>query len=310
MSLNLYFSTLAMVRGSQLDHKVAQAPFEQKCAENSTHHASTDEQNQEFVSPGSSPAVDTSVTAWLQVVGGFLIMFNTWGIALSYGVFQAYYENSSFITATPSSIAWIGSTQTALLLLVGGLCGRVFDAGYLRHLLVAGWFLIGFGLMMTSLGHVYWQLFLSQSICVGVGMGCLLVPSFATVGTWFVKHRGTAFGIVSSGGAVGGIVLPIMLQRLLDEVGFPWTLRVLGFISITTLALSGLLLRQRLPPRVQGPLFEWTALKEQDYTLFTIGYFMVSMGFYVFPQFVQSVSYPLLCLILCSAMQEEAGILI
>lgn len=259
-------------------------------------HTSHDHQQSPESNQQTLHALDTSIQAWLQVLGGFLVMFNTWGVILSYGVFQAYYDSNSTGTngihlyASPSSVAWIGSTQAALLLLIGGLCGRLYDAGYLRCLLFTGWFLISLGFFMAPLAKAYWQILLSQSICVGIGMGCLLVPSVATVGTWFSKYRGGAFGIVSSGGAMGGIVLPIMLQRLLDTLGFSWTLRTLGFISFTTLAVVAALLRQRLVPRPQGALFDWTASKEPEFASYTLGYMLVSMGFYVLPQYVQSVS--------------------
>jgi MFS family permease len=70
-------------------------------------------------------------------------------------------------------------------------------------MLVAGNFLVVFGIMMLSLSTTYWQVFLSQGICMGLGAGLLYIPSLALVGIWFDKKRAIALGIVMSGIAVG-----------------------------------------------------------------------------------------------------------
>jgi hypothetical protein len=68
-------------------------------------------------------------------------------------------------------VAWIGSIQAFLLLLVGVITGPVYDAGYFRHLIISGAFLIPFGFMMTSLAKTYWQTMLAQALCIGLGNG-------------------------------------------------------------------------------------------------------------------------------------------
>ncbi|ETN42787.1 uncharacterized protein HMPREF1541_01945 [Cyphellophora europaea CBS 101466] len=236
------------------------------------------------------PPPDVGFRAYLQILGGFFLMFNTWGIVLTYGTFQSYYESSpaSPLHASPSTTAWIGSLQAFLLLFGGGLCGRLFDAGYLRSLICCGTSLMVFGLMMASLARTYWHALLSQGLCVGLGMGCLLVPSVGTASTWFVRRRGLAVGIVTSGSAVGGVVLPIMCQRLLLRVGFGWTLRVLGFVALGTLSVSAIVMKQRLPPRRRGEVFAFRALGEAPFALYCAGMLVSMLGFYVFLQFVQS----------------------
>jgi hypothetical protein len=107
--------------------------------------------NEERVSPSST------LTACLQVVGGFFLMFNTWGIANTFGAFQTYYEEAIFSDQSPSNISWIGSIQIFLLLFVGGGCtGQIFDAGYLREMVIVGSTLAVFGMMMTSICKEYW----------------------------------------------------------------------------------------------------------------------------------------------------------
>lgn len=169
------------------------------------------------------PPPDGGLHAWLKVFGGFLIyvcptpispapqtlltniyiQINIWGFTLSYGAFQAYYKSDLLSSASPSAISWIGTVQAWLLIFFGVLSGPLFDLGYFRVMLVVGNFLVVFGIMMLSLSSTYWQVFLSQGICMGLGAGLLYIPSLALVGIWFDKKRAIALGIVMSGIAVG-----------------------------------------------------------------------------------------------------------
>lgn len=61
------------------------------------------------------PPPDVGLRAWLQVLCGFILMLNTWGIIVSYGSFQTYYTTQGGITdeTSSSTIAWIGSLQVS-----------------------------------------------------------------------------------------------------------------------------------------------------------------------------------------------------
>jgi MFS family permease len=225
-------------------------------------------------------------------------MFNNWGLVVSWGSFQAFYVSTSPGQglsgghADPSVISWIGSVQNTLLLLGGAFGGRFFDAGYHRHMVGGGTVLIVFGLFMTSLVTRFYQALLAQGICVGLGMGLLLIPSVGLPSTWFVRRRGFAVGIVSSGASVAGIVLPIALRHLIPTVGFPWSLRILAFISLSTLLVSNLLIRPRLPPRRMSkgsaPFVEYPALRQADFALYVLGQFVTYFGFFGFYNYIES----------------------
>ncbi|THH08610.1 hypothetical protein EW145_g2585 [Phellinidium pouzarii] len=64
---------------------------------------------------------------------------------------------------------------------------------------------------------------------------------------FFDQHRGFAMGIILSGNGVGGVVLAPMVQTLLTRrVGAPWTLRILGFMTLVLMTPVALVPRQ--PP--------------------------------------------------------------
>ena len=133
---------------------------------------------------------------------GSLIRFR--GVANTFGAYQNYYENNLLRNETPSRISWIGSIQAFLLLLVGGLLtGPIFDAGDLRKLVMAGTFLTVLGMMMTSICKEHWQLILAQGLVVGVGAGCMLLPSVAVFPQYFTRRRALATGIAAAGSSIG-----------------------------------------------------------------------------------------------------------
>jgi MFS family permease len=192
----------------------------------------------------------------------------------SFGVFQSYYIEK--LQRSPSDISWVGSIEIFLVFSIGVLSGRLSDAGFFRPLFLLGSILAVLGTMMASLCTQYWQTFLAQGICVGIGNGLMFCPTIAVVSTYFLKKRALAIGIGACGSGTGGIIYPLMVRYLLPQVGFGWSLKAIGFIQAGTLAIAALCLKPRVPPRKTGNLVDWSAFKELEYTLYAVGAFMVS----------------------------------
>ncbi|KAJ6145872.1 hypothetical protein N7497_007854 [Penicillium chrysogenum] len=207
------------------------------------------------------PPPDGGFQAWSQVALAHFVIFNTWGYINSFGVFQTYYSQT--LGHPPSDISWVGSIQIFLLFFIGTFSGRATDAGYFTFTLACGAILECFSIFMTSLCTKYWQLFLAQGIGQGIGTVASLLGSLRRV-----PRR-------------GGLVFPAVIMKMLPQVGYGWTMRTLGFISVATLTPCVLFLKQRLPPRKTGPIVEWAAFTELPYLLFAIGMFMNFWGLYV-----------------------------
>ncbi|PQE05482.1 MFS monocarboxylate transporter protein [Rutstroemia sp. NJR-2017a BBW] len=262
------------------------------------------------IAPPQAPGIpDGGFVAWLQVLGSapstslyIYIDECCRGIVNTYGVFQTYYESDLLRTESPSNISWIGSIQAFLLLLVGVITGPLFDAGRLRLLLCTGTLLVVLGLMMTSISKTYWEVLLAQAICMGIGLGCLFVPSVAIVSTYFSTRKAFAMGIAASGSSLvtaghtsrkankppGGVIYPIIFHNLQPSIGFGWATRVLGFISLATLSISLTTMRMRVQPAHKRSLIDQTAFRSPSFWLFTIGLFFGFMGLYVPFFYVQS----------------------
>ncbi|OTB12308.1 hypothetical protein K445DRAFT_306140 [Daldinia sp. EC12] len=223
-------------------------------------------------------------TGWIQVFVGHLALFNTFGWFNSYGIFQDYYTEE--LNLPLSAVSWTGSVQVFLLACIGMFSGRLFDAGYFRSLLVIGSILQLLAVFMASLATEYWQLFLAQGVCGGLGAGILYCPVIACVSTYFARKRALAISLVTSGGATGGLVFPIIAQQLPDKIGFPWTMRVMGFVVMFNAAVMLTFARTRLPPRPRGPIVEWAAFKELPYSLYTAGAFCVLWSVYLIYNYI------------------------
>ncbi|KAI2168630.1 hypothetical protein LOZ23_001992 [Ophidiomyces ophidiicola] len=227
--------------------------------------------------PGPPP--DGGFHAWLQAILAHAVIFNTWGFVNSFGMFQDYYTET--LKRSPSDISWVGSVQIFLLFGIGTFSGRATDAGFFKAVWSLGAVTIMFAVFMTSLCKTYLQLFLAQGLCLGIGSGLIFCPTVALVSTYFSSRRSIAIAISACGSATGGIIFPIIVQQLLPRIGYPWTMRVLGLVTVITLAPGFIFFRTRIPPRRSGPFFEWPAFKEPSYSLYAIGMFLNFWALYI-----------------------------
>lgn len=218
--------------------------------------------------------------AWLQVLGAFFLFFNSWGVTNTFGVYLTTYEEGFLSSSSASDLAWIGSVQAFCLLFIGPLTGPIYDAGYFRVLILTGSFLVVFGQMMLSLCTSYWQVFLAQGITVGLGAGCLFIPSVAILSTYFNTKLATATGLAASGSSLGGVIYPIVLYKLIPEVGFAWATRILGFMSLATLLVSVSVMEVRALPPAKRKIIDLPAFAELPFLFFVLGCVLAFMGLY------------------------------
>ncbi|KAK6527471.1 hypothetical protein TWF694_004459 [Orbilia ellipsospora] len=244
---------------------------------------STDVERAKEVANDSSAPVppDGGLKAWLQVFGAFFLFLATWGFVNAFGVYQNYYATARLSGTPVTNISWIGSIQGFLLLFVGVLTGPLYDKGYFRMLLYTGTFLVVFGIMMTSIANTYWQILLAQGVCIGLGTGFLFVPSVAIIAGYFTTKRSFATGLASTGGSVGGIVYSVAFRSLVDKIGFGWSTRFLGFLTLALLVVSLVTLKPLQFPAGPRSLFLPGAFKEPAYTIASVGLLVTFMGLYI-----------------------------
>ena len=190
----------------------------------------------------------------------------------------------SCIVAPEKLLSWnsaqVGSVQIFLLFFVGTFSGRATDYGLFRITFLIGSILQLVGVFMTSLSTKYWQLFLAQGICTGLGNGLIFCPALSLLSTYFSTKQSLAIGVAATGSATGGVVFPVIIQQLLPKIGFAWTVRVVGFVMLALQVVALTFTKSRLPPRKTGPMVEWRAFREPPYALFAMAMFLSFWGLY------------------------------
>ncbi|EXJ96412.1 hypothetical protein A1O1_01538 [Capronia coronata CBS 617.96] len=248
--------------------------------------AETEAEDTEKSSPPGIPGndgPDGGVAAWLVVLGVWCTSFCSFGWLNSVGVFQKYYQNELLRDYSPSTISWIPSLQIFFIMGMGPFVGALYDSFGPKWLLLTGSVVHIFGIMMASLATKYYQLLLAQGLCSAIGVSAIFQPSFTCVLGWFTRKRGLAFGILFTGSSVGGVVFPIMISRLIREVGYGWAMRISAFLMLFLLIIANLTVQPYHPPQPQ----KITAAQlrkpftELDFLLITAGSFCFSFGFFV-----------------------------
>jgi MFS family permease len=105
-------------------------------------------------------------------------------------------------------------------------------------------------------------------------------PAFATIGHFFNRRRGLATGFAAMGGSVGGTIFPFLFQSTFPRLGFPWSMRILGFIMLALAIPSNLLLRTRLPPatKMASVWPDLTVFRDPKLALCCAGIFLMEYG--------------------------------
>ncbi|KAF7304312.1 MFS domain-containing protein [Mycena chlorophos] len=225
---------------------------------------------------------DGGLRAWMVVAGTMASNASTFGFVNSWGVFQTYYQETLLASNSSSAIAWIGSIQYALIFLPGLLTGRLFDLGYFKlPYSISSVLLVAFTILIGECKH-YWHFLLCQAFGAGLMCGFIFGPTLSVVGHWFRKKRGIAFGFSAIGSSVGGTVFPIAIHKLIPQVGFAWTMRIVALLLLVLLTFANLTVARRLPPSPQKrSMIDISLFKTKpEYTIYTLSAFTSFLGLY------------------------------
>lgn len=217
------------------------------------------------------PPPDGGLTAWLQVFGGFFCIFNSWGLTGAFGAFLEYYKADLLRDTPDSTISWVGALQACFCALGCVIFAPLLDAGYLIPLAYAATLIQTFGLMMLSLCKEFYQVLLCQGVVVGLGGSIFFLVASGMVSPWFSERRNFAIGVTAVGTSVGGVIYPIALRRLISEVDFPWTARILAFIVLGTGACTCAVARRRTPPRPSPGIIDVESFRDVPFVVWSLG---------------------------------------
>jgi MFS family permease len=185
---------------------------------------------------------------WVVVAAAFAVTCVGFGCVYSFTAFLEPLQHD--FGAARGSVSVIFSLAGFLYFCLGGISGPLADRFGSRRLALAGMILIAVGLALASLAPNMITVYAACGLGVGLGVGCSYVPAMGAVQRWFVKQRGSASGIASSGIGVGTLVIPPLAEFFIRTVGWRDTYLVLAGLAITVGAGMALLLEN--DPSVRG----------------------------------------------------------
>jgi MCP family monocarboxylic acid transporter-like MFS transporter 10 len=148
----------------------------------------------------------------------------------AFGVYRDYYVCIFLLNYSPSTIVWIDSVQLFYQLSMGIISGRLFGAGFF-YVGASILYVVSYSMLsLTHEGQIY-QLFLAQGIGAGISLGFLFLPAIGIIAHHFRRCRSFAMGIVVSGGSCGGLVFPVMLNKIIERSGFAAATRAVSYLG-------------------------------------------------------------------------------
>ena len=182
------------------------------------------------------------------VVVGCLIATNavTWGQATSYAVYQSFFlANNYYDGATTIQFAFVPGLFVALALFLAPLANYISRRYHFKICLWAGALLTGLGLIFAGLSHKIWQLFLTQGVMFGLGIGLIFIPTLPLISQWFSSKRALANGLAASGTGLGGVILSNTTRVIIERVSLKWAYIINGLISLAVLIPCIILIKSR-----------------------------------------------------------------
>lgn len=183
---------------------------------------------------------DGGAKAWINLAGTFVGLTGCMGIVNSNGAVEEYISHNVLPYTSQSTIGWIFSLFNFFMFGFILFVGPIFESYGSRICMAIGIGSFTMGYMGFSSSSKMYQ-FLLSSASSGFGLSFMFGSSVGIVGQYFRRRRALCLGIVFSGGAIGGILFPIIMRTLFPKIGFRWTIRVVGFIIIACFVIEAIL---------------------------------------------------------------------
>ncbi len=176
---------------------------------------------------------------WVVAWTAFGVLSVTYGVQFSFGVLLPSIVEDLGISRTAASLCF--SMYVFVYSALSSYSGSLTDRRGPRLVLAIGAVLLGTGYGLSALARNEWQLFIALGLIAAAGMSASFVPCNATVVRWFLRRRGQALSISTSGGSFAAIAMPLLMGWLIGTTSW----RVLYGV-MAAVVFVGLLTASRL----------------------------------------------------------------
>ncbi|XP_035707244.1 uncharacterized protein LOC118435362 isoform X2 [Folsomia candida] len=184
--------------------------------------------------------------AWCIVICCFLVNIVVMGFLKCLGILIIEVQKS--YKATPAHVSVLVSITSCLNCVAGPLACYLVLKFTARSIAFMGTVLVSVGLMLSWFATSITFLYFSIGVLVGLGSGFTYSPGLILIGNYFQKNRGMANGVVVSGSPVGGMIMPYMLNFLIQYLDCRGALLILGGIMMNAVICTLSYKPYRAPP--------------------------------------------------------------
>jgi MFS family permease len=172
---------------------------------------------------------------WRVVAAAFAVLFVAYGLQFSFGVFVSEITHDTGLSRAQLLLPY--AVYVALYSWLSAVSGWATDRFGPQRVVAVGAVLLGLGWAGLGASHSLWQVYLTLGVVAAVGMSATWVPCNATVVRWFVRRRGLAVGVASTGGATGNVIVPPLTAGLVVVIGWRPTLPVLAAAAVAVMLI-------------------------------------------------------------------------
>ncbi|KAK7482391.1 hypothetical protein BaRGS_00026410 [Batillaria attramentaria] len=180
--------------------------------------------------------MDWSSIRWLFVPLCFLLYTLVQGVVYSMGIYydvlRRHFDSSNM------EISWLTSVLFACVDASGPLVSTFIVKFGCRRSAMLGALMAAVSIFVSTFSPNLPTLILTFGLFGGVGLSFMAVPPIVKVGRYFHRRRGQVTGLVCSGGGIGSLVFPPMLNYFLLTYGWKGSLWILTGIVLNGVCLG------------------------------------------------------------------------
>lgn len=234
---------------------------------------------------------------WVICVCCCMLNAFTWGSNSAFAVYLSEYINDqTFEGASKLDYAAIGGIGLGLGLGCSPLINYTLGFLGLKVTICLGNICQTASLILASFSTKLWQLYLTQGLLQGIGIGLIALPNTTLIPQFFKKKRFFGSGIATAGSGLGGIIMTLAMQRIMQTKGVAWALRSQAIITCVVISIVTFLLQDRSKHhKVQFNIIDVQVLKSPAIwiTFFYVMTIMFGYGIclYTLVNFTTSLGY-------------------
>jgi MFS family permease len=138
-----------------------------------------------------------------------------------------------------------------------------------------------FSLFLASYARDYWQFFLLQGVCFGIGCAIAYFPALTVISHYFKNRLGIAVGAAVSGSGIGGLILAPLTRYLITNYGVSISLRIHAIIGGSLVIICSYFLKPRLPTLSRDSINYSKIIKDARFIRLFMTAVFASFGYFI-----------------------------